>query len=223
MSITGRKVGRVDRDKDLLQTNRLGIKDLAELRAAEYDYSAARQAEFRRSGATLPLSFDGLKEAHRTLFQDVYPWAGQVRAVNITKGESPFCDARFIEPAAASVFGALAKENNLAGLDQDTFAARAAHHFSEINALHPFREGNGRAQRLFFGEIAKKAGYSLDWSKVDQNRYLDAAKEGFRGNSAKLAGVFREISKPLPRQKTSNLEKLRSKRETEKARPDRGR
>jgi cell filamentation protein len=214
-------------DADLLASNKLGLKDAAQLRAAEADFSAARASEFRASGASLPLSFEGLKQAHRVLFRDVYPWAGEVRAVNISKGESPFCDARFLDPAAKDIFGKLAKENNLAGLDQDTFAARAAHYFSEINALHPFREGNGRSQRLWFSELAKNAGYSLDWQRVDREKYLDAVKEGFHTSTAKLAGVIRDIAAPLSRQvqqtKPTNLERLHQKREAEKSRPGRSR
>ena len=94
--------------------------------------------------------------------------------------------------AAAPIFKQPAEERNLAGLDPERFSERAAHYPGELNALHPFREGNGRAQREFIGHVAQANGYSIAWENVSQARMLEAAIESFRGNSSKLVEIIRE-------------------------------
>ena len=86
---------------------------------------------------------------HRWLFQDVYEWAGEIRSVSLTKDASPFAQPRFIEPAAAKLFKTLAMERRLIDVPRGDLPVRLAFYFGELNALHPFREGNGRTQRLF--------------------------------------------------------------------------
>ena len=86
------------------------------------------------------LDFDHFKAVHEGLFQDVYDWAGQTRAVEISKGHSAFAPAQHIDSHAQKVFGDLAAEN----------------HLGEINALHPFRDGNGGARRAFMDQIAER-------------------------------------------------------------------
>ena len=90
----------------------------------------------------------GYRALHHHIFQDVYDWAGEYRTVNIAKTHL-FCLAPFIEKEMGRQFRELNAENNLQRLDMDTFADRAAHHIIELNAIHPFREGNGRTNRLF--------------------------------------------------------------------------
>jgi len=134
-----------------------------------------------------------LRAIHRHLFGDVYEWAGELRNIDISKGGSKFAHHGHLESAAAPVFKELAKENNLAGLDPERFSERAAHYVGELNALHPFREGNGRAQREFIGHVAQANGYSIAWENVSQPRMLEATIESFRGDSSKLALLIREI------------------------------
>jgi cell filamentation protein len=98
-----------------------------------------------------------LREIHRRIFGDIYDWAGQIRTVAIAKGAT-FCLPQYIESSAAVIFDDLRDENYLRGLDRDAFTGRLAHYLGEVNALHPFREGNGRAQRAFFGQLTLDAG-----------------------------------------------------------------
>jgi cell filamentation protein len=88
-----------------------------------------------------------LEAIHRCIFQDVYEWAGQFRTVNMSKGGHLFGVAAFLEPAVQETLYKLATENYLVDLDAAMFADRAAYSLGELNAAHPFRDGNGRTQR----------------------------------------------------------------------------
>jgi cell filamentation protein len=93
-----------------------------------------------------------------------------------------FCLPQHLESFSAEVFGTLAKENWLRGLDRESFPSRLAFHFGEVNAIHPFREGNGRAQRAFFGQLARDAGYPLAWRRLDGAQNISASIAIMRGD-----------------------------------------
>ena len=90
-------------------------------------------------------------------------------------------------------FSALAAEKYLVNLEPEVFANRLAHYLSEINAIHPFREGNGRVQRLFISQLAEQAGYTLDYSALDQAELYPVMQESFLGNIQPLAGLILKI------------------------------
>jgi cell filamentation protein len=121
-----------------------------------------------------------------------YAWAGSIRTIDITRGGSTFAHHRHIEAAARPIFRRLAEENHLAGLPADAFSERAAYYLAEINALHPFREGNGRAQREFISHLAYNSGYHISWKNISQAEMVQASIESFRGDSSKFAAYIRE-------------------------------
>ena len=94
-------------------------------------------------------------------------------------------------------FRELEKENYLKGVSQDEFCKKAADLFGDINALHPFREGNGRTQRLFLYHLAKNAGYELDLNKLDKNKYMTASIESMLVSNDKMENLMKSIIKPL--------------------------
>ena len=171
--------------------NRLGITDGATLEQAEAALVATRSYEL--SQTPLPGQFDlaHLQAIHRYLFGDVYEWAGQLRTVDIGKGGHLFAHHAHIACAAAPIFRQLAEEKCLAGLDPATFSRRAAYYLGELNALHPFREGNGRAQREFVSHLAHAAGYYVAWENVKQHDLLRASVESFKGHTSRLAALIR--------------------------------
>ena len=89
-----------------------------------------------------------------------YEWAGEIRTVNISKGNR-FCRCDYIEPQINKLLSKLKDENCLKDYDKEKVAERLAYYLGEINVIHPFREGNGRTQRLFIEHIADSLGYSL--------------------------------------------------------------
>lgn len=136
----------LDKDTGVLR-NLLGIKDQAELDKAESSLSFLRTNELQEQPLQGRFDLKHLRAIHQRLFADVYDWAGQLRTVEIRKGNTELARQMVIESAATQLFGELSKEQHLRGLDIDNFSQRAGHYLGEINVLHPFREGNGRAQR----------------------------------------------------------------------------
>jgi fido (protein-threonine AMPylation protein) len=172
--------------------NRLDIADAATLEQAEAAFVATRSYELSQTPLKGHFDLAHLQAIHRYLFGDVYGWAGQPRTIDISKGGNRFAHYANIESAAASIFQELAKENHLAGLAAAAFSDRAAHYLGELNALHPFREGNGRAQREFISHLAHANGYYVAWENVSQRDMLAAAIESFNGDTRKLAAIIRE-------------------------------
>jgi cell filamentation protein len=132
-----------------------------------------------------------LRAIHKYIFQDVFIWAGEFRTVNISKGGNFFGAAAFIGPALEDVLRRLPGENYLNQLEVRTFAIRAGFYLGEINAVHPFREGNGRTQREFIRELAAEAGYPINWGRVSREQMIEASRVSFKtGNSSGLSGLI---------------------------------
>ncbi len=93
-----------------------------------------------------------------------------------------FCLPQYIDSSAAVIFGELHDEDCLRGLRRDAFVGRLAHYLGEVNALHPFREGNGRAQRAFFRQLARDAGFTLAWQHLTPARNVEASAAIMRGD-----------------------------------------
>jgi cell filamentation protein len=168
------------------------IHDSKRLAAFEANATTARLAEL--DAAPLKGRFDvaHLKAIHKFIFQDVYSWAGEFRTVNVSKGRSLFGAAAFVEPALAAILLKLPAERYLKGSDLTSFARRAGFYFGEINAAHPFREGNGRAQREFIRELGLEAGFMIDWSRINRRQIMAASRESFStGDSSGLATLIR--------------------------------
>ncbi len=167
------------------------IRDQQQLDGFEANATAARLIELDER--PLPGRFDvtHLKYVHQHIFQDVYRWAGEFRTVNISKGGHLFGVAAFIGPALDAVLRKLPEERYLKALDARTFAARAGYYIGEINAIHPFRDGNGRTQREFIRELAIQAGIVIDWSRVTREEMTAASLQSFKtGDISKMAALI---------------------------------
>ena len=152
--------------------NKLNIKDADSLLEAERSITALRILELKQSYLDGKLDFSYFKHLHFYIFQDIYGWAGKTRTVNISKG-SQFCLCQFIDDQAIELFQKLERENYL--VDAENIAERLSFYLSELNAIHPFREGNGRAQRMFIEILADKAGYEVDFSEVTAEEMIEAS------------------------------------------------
>jgi cell filamentation protein len=172
--------------------NKLDLTDQQELDQFEGEITTLRLVELQENPIAGQFDLAHLKKLHFHIFQDIYDWAGELRTVDISRENSRFAHAQFIESAAKSLFNKLQQEHFLKGLTIDQFALRAAHYLSEINVLHPFREGNGRAQRAFITQLCKEVGYSLDYSDLEQHELFNAMKEAFHGNEQKIAQILKE-------------------------------
>lgn len=185
----------VDRATGLL-VNSLGIRDADRLARQERDASVIRDVELTLRPEPGGFDLDHLRRIHRRLFADVYPWAGEVRVCQLTKS-APFAHPAFIVEQADALFGTLAREQHLRDLPRSDFVLRLAHHLAEVNALHPFREGNGRAQRAFFRHLAAEAGWRLAWSVITAERNDTACRRSLSGDMDPLRGLLDDITRPL--------------------------
>jgi cell filamentation protein len=181
----------LDPNSEVLR-NRLGITDPHQLTPAEADLTLAAIQDLNTR--TLPGAYNlaHLRTFHREIFGDIYTWAGQIRTVSIAKTDA-FCLPQHIEPYAANVFDALAKELHLRELERAPFIHRLTHYLAEINAIHPFREGNGRAQRAFFRQLSHEAGWPIDWSRLDRKKNDHASAESLRGNNQSLQALLDQL------------------------------
>ena len=161
--------------------NKLGLGTAAGLEAAEREITHAALILLDESPVSPSYDLPHLQEIHKRIFGDIYEWAGQIRTVAIAKG-ALFCLPQYIDSSAAVIFGELHDEDCLRGLRRDAFVGRLAHYLGEVNALHPFREGNGRAQRAFFGQLARDAGFTLAWQHLDPARNVEASAAIMRGD-----------------------------------------
>lgn len=152
--------------------NRFDIRDETRLAAAEGEITlaAASEVEF----APPPYDLLYFCNLHRLLFCDIYDWAGEIRTIDISKGHTRFCSIDRIVTEADKLFLNLATDNYLAGMHRSELIDRVAEFYGDLNVVHPFREGNGRAQRLLFEHIIINAGFEIDWWQVDEEEWLCA-------------------------------------------------
>ena len=171
--------------------NILNITDADKLEGAEQEITAIRAAQWEPEFDTFNLEL--LQRIHRHLFQDIYSWAGEIRTVDISKDTTHFCSCRFIENEARKLFESLRKENYLTNLNHSQFIEHIADYYCELNVIHPFREGNGRAQRLFFEELIINAGWDVSWGNVARLEWIHANISGFEGDLSVMEKVFSKL------------------------------
>ena len=145
--------------------NKLGITNSAELAREEERISKKKAVELFESGALdklEPGKFISLQAIHKALFEDIYDFAGELRTVNLAKGNFRFAPLMYLEAALA----------NIDKMPQSAFD-EIIEKYVEMNIAHPFREGNGRSTRLWLDQMLKAGiGQVVDWSRVDKEDYL---------------------------------------------------
>lgn len=180
---------------DVLRNMR-GIRDGDELEKFETRLTYLRGLQLASDSLVGKYDLSHLRGFHRYLFAGLYEWAGELRTVVLAKTDL-FCLPEHIESYGAEIFGELADEDRLCGLDREPFIDRLSHYLGDVNALHPFRDGNGRAQRAFFAQLAANAGYQLDWQLVDPQDNIDASVAAMQGNEAPMRNLLDEIVKSI--------------------------
>lgn len=162
--------------------NSLGITDTKRLSLAEGEISTIAHAELIQSPIKPTFDLDHLCRIHRHLFGDIYAWAGTLRATEIGKGGKLFLPYRLIQQCTDELFNELHQEGLLSNLPIRDFAIRSAYYLGRINAIHPFREGNGRTQRILLDQLAERAGYSFEWAAVSGEQMAVACRAARQDN-----------------------------------------
>jgi cell filamentation protein len=167
---------------------RMGIAD-----AEALDRIARRVViqRIRESAPTGAFDLAPLRAIHRHLFQDVNDWAGEVRAVEIAKDGHQFQFRQFIETGMADVHRRLKTADFLRGLSPGAFAEAAGPILGDLNYVHPFRDGNGRAQLQYLEQLAEQAGHPTDLTRIDPVRWLEASRLSHDGDHAPMVAAIR--------------------------------
>lgn len=172
------------------------LKNIPGLRTAEALEQFETAMTTLRSEEPMPLgAFDAphYRAIHRHLFQDVYRWAGKLRTVRINRGQSHFCYPENIAHSLADLFGRLAENDFLRERDAADFAVDAAAVMAELNQIHAFRDGNGRAQLAFLVMLAQQAGHALSLHKMNEEAFLNAMIASFYGDEKPLSGEILQM------------------------------
>jgi cell filamentation protein len=133
--------------------------------------------------------FEHFKQIHEFLMSDIYDWAGQIRTVNISKKRTTFLDAASIESVGERCFSKIAN-GYLDNLAFDSFAQRIAEFYNDVNRIHPFREGNGRTQRIYFTQLIRHYGYDINFYEADVDELMIATIKASQGVMDFLVSFF---------------------------------
>ena len=173
--------------------NKLNITDADALLTAEREVAAVRILEAKQTPIRGKLDFKHLCDIHRYIFSDIYTWAGKLRTVNISKG-NPFCNTDVLHIYGAELFEKLRAERYLLNAPADRITERLAYYFSEINVMHPFREGNGRTQRIFIEYLALVSGYRVDFTNISAIEMTEASIRAFNRDETLMRDIFDRIT-----------------------------
>lgn len=164
--------------------NKAGIKNQDKLEQYEQLMFLTRSEEDLPDGN---LDYQHYKFIHHHFFQDVYEWAGQSRQIRTGKGGNWFCYPEYIDQNMERIFSELENENHLSSIQHiRTFAEKASHYIAEINAIHPFREGNGRCQLTLLSLLFGIAGFEFNEELIEPTKFMNAMITSFHGDNTEL-------------------------------------
>lgn len=177
--------------------NKLGIRDEKQLALVEAGITLMKDSELSEHPIQGNFDFAHYKAIHRFLFEDLYDWAGEIRTVDISKKGTNFIRAKDINRTAQSAFHRLHEKKLFVGIPFEEFAENLSDFYGIINMIHPFREGNGRTQRVFFAQLIRNAGYEINFSEIDPDLLMIATIQAAGGVDDSLKSIFRESIHPL--------------------------
>lgn len=172
--------------------NKFNIMDAGKLETVERGLSSRQISLLRDTGVTGKFDVDHLKSIHEQVFGKIYDWAGEFRGIQVWKGGTEFAAPNEIKDKLEHLCDKIRERNYFRDMDHDGAANAMADAMSELNMIHPFREGNGRTQRAFLGQLALNAGYDLDFTKMSENDMRNASMSAARGNGNLMRYLFRE-------------------------------
>lgn len=176
--------------------NKLDIQDAVKLSEAERRITALNLLEMKETPVRGKFDLKHLQDIHKAIFRDIFTWAGRLRTVDISKGNQ-FCLCRHLETYAEGIFNKLKVEKFLLDAAASEMPERLTYYLSEINVLHPFREGNGRTQRVFIEYLAQGAGFYVDFSQIDGKEMIEASALSFAREYGMMTDMFRRVLSPI--------------------------
>ncbi len=172
--------------------NKFNIRDEELLSSVEADLTVAKMMELEENPINGNFDFLHYKSIHRFIFEDIYDWAGEIRTVNISKKGTDFADASEIEELANNCFKRLKDSNCFRNQDFDSLVANIVDFYCTTNMIHPFREGNGRTQRVFLKQLINSNGYDINFNSVDIDELMIATIQAANGVTDNLTEIFKK-------------------------------
>jgi len=179
--------------KTTVLINKLNIRDEALLNEVEATLVSAKTALWDSTPRLSTFDFTHYKAIHEFLFEDLFDWAGQTRSVNISKKGTRFCPYEDIESLAYRIFTRLKKHKHFTSMHRNEFLSEIVDFYCVTNYLHPFRESNGRTQRIFVAQLIHNAGYRFDFADVDIDLLMIATIQSANGVTDLLKKLFEEF------------------------------
>ena len=176
--------------------NKLDIRDEALLEKTESAYTLGKASFLDMHPLSGNFDLAHLCQIHHFMFCDLYEWAGQLRTVDLSKKGTAFVAANRIEECANACFARISSMD-FSAMSHDELIEELADFYSTLNMIHPFREGNGRVQRVFFTQWLRHLGYDIDFSCVDADVFIIATIRAAQGVMDDLKTFFAEELKPL--------------------------
>ena len=171
--------------------NKFGIQDDKQLSLIEGQITFAKGSELERNPMNGNFDFEHYRAIHKYLFDELYEWAGKIRTVDMSKKGTNFAKANEIEKLADACFSRLKSENYFKRQEFDEFVNNIVDFYCVTNMLHPFREGNGRTQRIFISQLIRYAGYDIDFSKINTDDLMSATIHAANGIDDFLKEIFK--------------------------------
>lgn len=170
--------------------NRLGIVETELLNTYEKRFSVLRINQILNEHAPEHFDIEYLRQLHLRIFSEVYPWAGEFRRVGIGKGDTIFLPHQQIQAALDELLTEIDQQKqNFIG-DKAQFSQSVGNFLVRLNYIHPFREGNGRTQRLFVSKLAQYASVDLNWEAVSNEAMRRACIDGIEGNTRAMVRLI---------------------------------
>lgn len=173
--------------------NKLGITDEKKLQEFESAITLAKASEIENQKIAIPFDTKDYKMIHKYLFEDIYEWAGNFRTINMSKNGTPFSEYKYIDELMDGAFFYLREKSYFKKDTFDEFIEDIVDFYCTTNIIHPFREGNGRVQRLFIAQLVRYNDYDIDFARVDKDELLIATIQSANGVTDYLKDVFRKI------------------------------
>lgn len=172
--------------------NKLDIRNEKELSETEGIITSFKASELLSQPLKPDFDFEDYKQIHRYLFDVFYDWAGETRKIAIYKSATAFAKPENLAKSGEKIFARLKAMNYFCDLPKDEFINQIADLYHTINMLHPFREGNGRTQRVFFVQLIRNAGYEIDYSDFNSDLLMIGTIQAASGVMDNLIAFFKE-------------------------------
>ncbi len=175
--------------------NKLGIKDDKKLKEFEAAVTLAKASEFEKEPFCSTFDVAHYKAIHKFLFEDIYDWAGEYRTINMSKKGTSFADADKIDGLMNACFKRLKDNDCFRNNRFEEFIENIVDFYQVTNMIHPFREGNGRTQRLFITQLIRFNNYDINFSEIDSDELMIATIQAANGVKDNLVRIFKESVK----------------------------